>query len=80
MAVYLGVTDPSDLTGPQADRFTLEFEPFAPDTPPAYRRREVRPFLEREYKRISVIVVETGRALNEALRARPLARAAKPHK
>ena len=59
------------MTDKAPDPYTLQFQQFTYDGKP-YAQRDIRPFLQSEFNRISVIVVETGNELNAALRATPL--------
>lgn len=57
-----------DMTGTAEVPHTLQFQDFVYDGI-SYPRREIRPFLEAEYNRQALLIVQTGQHLNAALRA-----------
>jgi len=59
----------ADMTQPAPEPYTLKFQPFTYNGT-TYERREIWPFLEKEYDRLSMIVVATGHALNDVLLSR----------
>lgn len=60
-----------DMTGQNPDPYALRFQKFSYKKGENYPQREIRPYLESEFDRLSLLVIETGIALNVALAKPP---------